>query len=145
MAKVINSDVASKETTEQPSMLFILILGIISGVLYILTEKSTINSGLSLENSAAIASILVCFFMMMLGAATRIRRPIIISILVMISLWNLYKITSEFGFIVNILICLLLYMISFLLFSWIARYKKPYLIFLCGLIVAVICYLISAY
>ena len=143
MAKVINSNVASEKIIRIPSNVAIIVVGLIAGILHIFLGNMMIGRGLSIDNSANVVSILICLALIIAGLVLKSRRPILISVLTTVSLWNIFKITSEFDFMTRIILSGCLYMVGFLFYNWIASHKGIHPIYICGFLVCAICYLIS--
>jgi hypothetical protein len=71
--------------------------------------------------------------------ALRVARPLVVVIATSASLWGLAEWTGGFGWIEIIAWDTLLYAISYMLFSWIARYAKtvPVLIVIITIVVLI--------
>lgn len=142
MAKVVNSEVASRKVKILKSSWKIVLLGMVSGLLYWALTNLFVRGNYSLVIAGDIATILVATLGTVAMLFMRIEQPIIIAVATGVSLWNLSEMTNKFLTFEILLWTVSLYMLAYLLYFWITRYYKFWPVFLTTIIIVILSRLI---
>jgi len=137
MAKVVNSEVASRKVKILKSSWKIVLLGMVSGLLYWALTNLFVRGNYSLAIAGDIATILVATLGTVAMLFMRIEQPIIITVATGVSLWNLSEMTNKFLTFEILLWTVSLYMLAYLLYFWITRYYKFWPVFLTTIIIVI--------
>lgn len=154
MAQIIETDIEPQIAGVSKSLLQSAIIGLILGVVYFgLTalidqiiigqifckgNTDSILCSRSLVISGDIATILVATLGIGLMLRLYMARPLIVSLATAVSLWGLSKWTDGLGWFEILAWSSLLYIVSYLLFSWIVRYMKVVPVFVVVALIVIV-------
>jgi hypothetical protein len=140
MAEIIDSDIESQTISPSYSLWRIIVLGVLSGLLFwvltIAINQYIINPIFCGSNSTAysclkatnipgnIAAVLVAVAGIVAMVYSRIAQPLITTVATGATLWGLAQWTSGLPTAEIIIWSVIVYTLSYLLFSWINRYTK---------------------
>lgn len=130
MAKIIDTKVDSRKFNKSSYFLKIVFLGIFLGLafygLFFIINKYT-----SVDIASNVATILIATIGVILMAANRLPRPLLITVSSAVLLWDLAGWLTGLSWLESILYSVLLYVLSYVMFSWFARYSRtvPVLVF----------------
>lgn len=124
MAKIVESNVQSQTFNSAYSVWRIVVTGAVLGVLY---WGLTLLVGMFIDSIAIagnIATILTATIGLIAMVSMRMTRPLIVTLASAVALWGLAQLTDGLVWSEVIAWNILLYAISYTLFSWIARYAR---------------------
>ena len=124
MAKVIKSDIESQTVSSSFTLWKIFLVGILLGVAYWILTKLVNNYVDSTNISGDVMTIIVAVIGMAVMVRLRMAQPLIIACATAASLWGIFGWISGLGWIESILWVISMYGISYVLFSWMARYTR---------------------
>ena len=140
MAKLIIEDSVSRKIGMTSKWWFVLVIGAGMGLLYWLFTKlidqfiieaifcgSSFNADMcsnAIGTSGNLAGILVALIGLVLLIRVSTPRPLIVSIATFITLWGMASWTSGLGWAEIVAWEVLLFILSYCLFSWLSRYKR---------------------
>lgn len=109
-------------------LLSIVIKDYIINPVYCNSEINSLTCSNSVIISGDISSILVAVVGIVVMVKKKMHQPLIISLATMISLWGLYGFVSELSYVESIGWILLCYILAYLLFSWIAKEDRVWMV-----------------
>ena len=125
MAKVISTDTQPQSINTSYSLWRIAIIGLILGFIYwgltALLEQYTNSLGIS----GNIATIIVATLGIIAMVRLQLVQPLIVAIVSGATLWGMAEWTNGLVMVEIVIWSMLLYGLTYVLFSWIARYAKP--------------------
>lgn len=151
MAKVIERIVESKDIKDVNSFWPVYIIGLASGVFFWLiayllnqfviswlfcsymTDASACNNALMISGN--ISSALIAVVGVFVMVKKRMTQPLIVSVATTASLWGLAQWVDGVQILESILWCGLAYLLAYLLFSWIVRHERIWLVVLIILVI----------
>ncbi len=139
MAKIVDSEIDSQPIISYNPVWHIVSVGVILGILYCaLTALISKLFGLA-SVAGDISTILVATVGIVVMLNLRMARPLVVALASAISLWGLSKLTAGLGWVEIVLWSAFLYGISYLLFSWLIRYRRflPVLLVICLIVIIV--------
>lgn len=138
MAKIIDSDIDSQPVSKSDPVWQVVLVGIILGVLYWWSTSFLLKFVHLIGLAGDIATILVATVGIVIMLNLRMARPLLVALASAISLWGLAKLTDGLGWYEIIMWSVLVYGLSYLLFSWLTRYKKVVPVLIAAIIIVVI-------
>jgi Na+-driven multidrug efflux pump len=138
VAKIIDSDIDSQSVSKSDPIWQIVLVGIILGVLYWWLTAFLLNFVNLIGVAGDIATILVATIGIVIMLNLRMTRPLLVALASAISLWGLAKLTDGLNWFEIIIWSVLVYSLSYLLFSWLNRYKRVVPILITAIIIVVI-------
>lgn len=139
MAKIIDSDTGPQSISLSYSLWQIAAVGMLLGFVY-LGLSSILRTYVSSDITAGdISTILVATLGIIIMIRLNMAQPIIIAIATGVTLWGLSQLTSGLVLDETVFWTVFLYMLAYVLFSWISRYVKaaPVLLAIFVIVVAV--------
>ena len=139
MAKVIKSDIESQTFSSSYTLWKIFLVGILLGIAYWVLTKLVDYYVNSTNISGDIMTIIVAVIGIAVMVRLRMAQPLIVACATAASLWGIFSWISGLGWIESIVWVILMYGISYVLFSWIARYTRvlPVLVIMIIIIITV--------
>lgn len=144
MASIVEEIDSRASESARYSVLIVGAIGVLLGLVFwgltILLSKfmveplfcqATVSSCLAATGVAGdISTIIVATIGIVIMVALKMARPLIVTVSTAVSLWGLAMLTSEFGWIEAALWSAWLYMLAYIVFSWVARYLllKPVIV-----------------
>jgi Na+-driven multidrug efflux pump len=138
VAKIIDSDIDSQSVSKSDPIWQIVLVGIILGVLYWWLTAFLLNFVNLIGVAGDIATILVATIGIVIMLNLRMTRPLLVALASAISLWGLAKLTDGLNWFEIIIWSVLVYSLSYLLFSWLNRYKRVVPVLVVAIIIVVI-------
>ncbi len=140
MAKIIKSDVESQVISSSYSLWLVALLGASLGLIFCLLTMiinqyfinplfcgSSVNADICL-NSVSVSGNIATILVAVIGIFTMLRleldQPLLVSIVVAATLWGLAQLTDGLSAIEIIAWSVSIYALAYILFSWIARYRR---------------------
>lgn len=139
MAKVVSSEIDSHPISNFNQSWQIILVGVILGLLYfVLTLYISRFVGLNSvagDISTIIVATIGTIIMLKLGMA----RPLLVAVAAAVSLWGLSKLTYGLGWVEILAWSMIIYGLTYFLFSWLTRYKNtiPLLIIVIAIVVII--------
>ncbi len=143
MVQVIDNDADIKTISPVYSTSSIVYIGILLAVFYFLIQAIIASYVHSMDSSSGIAAIMTATLGIVIMTSKHMTQPLMINAAAGISLYGLAKWTNGLGVLESIIWTVLLYVLAYLVFSWISRYTKVIWSVLLVLIMVVIVRVIS--
>lgn len=140
MAKIIKSEVESRVLSMSYSLWQVILIGVSSGLLYwfftvsigkYIIDPFFCNNTLSnftcmnsVSISGNIASIIIAIASILIMLKVRLSRPLVVAVAVVAALWGLSGWTIGLSVGEIVFWDIIIYVLAYLLFSWIACYMK---------------------
>jgi len=124
VAEIIDSKIESQPVSKSYHIWRIALVGAILGVLYWLITEISLNFLDSIRVAGGVASIMVATIGIIIMLNLFTARPLLISLAGTVSLWGLAQLTSGLQWFEIISWNIIIYGLAYLLFSWVARYKR---------------------
>jgi hypothetical protein len=137
MAKIVKSDVDSQLFTAFYPFWRIVIIGAITGIVFWVVSGLINNYASSISLAGNIATIITAIIAVAAMVRMQIAQPLIIAVLVGASLWGLAEWVDGLFWAEALAISAGLYGLSYVLFSWLLRFKKALPILIGAVIVIV--------
>lgn len=138
VAKIISSDIDSQPVSKSDPVWQIIVVGVILGVLY-WWLTAFLSKFINLTSIAGdISTILVATIGIIIMLNLQMARPLLVALASAISLWGLSKLTSGLGWFEMIFWSALVYGLSYLLYSWLIRYKRIVPVIIAVVIIVII-------
>ncbi len=137
MAKLITTDTETQSISASYSWWRVTLIGALLGVIYWGLAELLSNYADSVATAGYIATILVATFGIIVMIRARMAQPLIIAIATGFSLWGLSQLTRGLSWGEAIAWSIALYGLAYVLFSWIARYTRPFPVFTAMIIVII--------
>lgn len=131
MAEVIDSRIESRKVHPAYSVWLSLFVGLFVGLIYWLLSLAIERYTHSTVVSSGVAGILAATLGTLMMVGLRMSRPLIVTIAVALSTWNITTFVGGLNWIESVLWISSIYSLAYLVYSWIARYLRiiPVMVF----------------
>ncbi len=143
MAEIIDRNVESQPVSRSYYIWRIALLGAVLGVLYWFFTEIVLRLISSVGVAGGVASILVATIGIIIMLNLFTARPLLISLACAVSLWGLAQLTAGLLWFEIIAWNVIIYGLAYLLFSWVARYKRVMPALIAVIVIVVIVRIIS--
>lgn len=144
MAEIIDSNVESQPVSKSYYIWRIALVGAILGLLYWFFTEIVLRFINSIGVAGGVASILVATIGIIIMLNLFTARPLLISLACAVSLWGLAQLTDGLQWFEIIAWNVIIYGLSYLLFSWVARYKRVVPALVAVIVIVVIVRIVAA-